>query len=270
MVLMSRRGLQIVVLVGLLLLAGCTTYVRSDPTTKPDTTSELPPGVTEDGITNVSKLLSAHFTALNRTGYTDMLTARYTEPEHSDGPTITLTERSTLTATEGMYPFRHQYESTKKFPNGTVESGEGELWSNESMHVSLNPSHPRVNSTVYCRWTDPYESVKVTHLRYPFHGVLNASDYNVSSVNTSGERTRTTLEAESNNFTATAVIDSTGRIRHLEMNATQTLQNGRTATRALRYDLKEARITAVERPAWVNTAIDRVPHPEEDTCSHLR
>lgn len=276
---MHRPRLQVLALAGVLMLAGYAASAGTHNTTQSETNPPFPPGVTEDGITNASRLVTAHFTAVNQTGYTDTTTVRYTGPRYRDGPLINRTETYRLTAAPGMAPLRYRTTTRTEFPE-RVTTSQRDVWSNESLYVTREPQVPSANGTQYCRWTTPFDPATATDLRHPFVGDLTAGNYTITDINRSGAQTRFTLRARNatqeatvsenlSSFNARLVVDSTGRIHSFKVAKTWTTETGYTARKRMRYRLVQTEVSTVAQPDWVTKALTRVPRPEEQTCSNF-
>lgn len=241
-------------LVVLVTHTGCAAPV-ADSEVGPNTESRFPPGVDNRGISNASKLLEAHYTAVNRTGWRDTFTARYVGPENTDGPRGVISERSTLTAAAGMDPFSYRYRTKRTYPAKSANYG-GIIWSNRSFHVSMEEPSSQPSTVTYCWGTTAYNAAIVTYLRGPPVRYLSPGDYSIVRINRTGHETLFTLKAMSapparswngtlTSFHSTVTFDSTGRIHHFEMNSTGRLPNGLPVTRSVNYRLVETGVTDV-------------------------
>ena len=253
------------------------TTTDGDATETPiDESTNLPPGVTEDGVSNATALLEAHQDALAATGYEFESRSNY-----SMGGVATVSEQSGTVA-KAFFPYVSHADATVERGNQTVEY-DLDQWGNESLTLvriqtenrtqyqklfyeeggerspSLGSGGPFVNRS------DVEASVSGTGL---IASALAMSNFTVESVETVDGHTLTTLRAEEVNesggfgtanvsqFDGTLVVDERGLVR--EVNVSMAFESGFGGENRLAYHFEIVRTgpVVVQRPAWTDEALE--------------
>lgn len=278
-----RETLAPLVVCLLVVLAGCGGVLGGSPTESPsgtDTTpgdgtttttmtpgdvneSALPPGVTADGIENVSALLAAHTESLRSSGFI----ASATSEQVLKGQ-MQQSQRTELhtRATAGFRDVRTTANVTN--PRGAQNST---YWGNASQLVR------RVQQGNQTQFTPVPASVNNTAfvtLASNYRGFLGIGDYQVSNVNQSGEGTRVRLVATSvgngtgaitpenvSAFESRVVLDGDGTIRSisLDMNVSA---GARTVEYTLQGSVEYVGQVSVEKPSWAEEAFAQTTQAE--------
>jgi hypothetical protein len=246
------------------LLAGCASLTpggTDTPTASPvGTPTETPagtplpdgalaPGITADGIENVTALFAAHQRELTATGFATESTVRTTY----EGTT---TDRVTWTVTVAPGGDRVRTHAVEYREDGTRIVGD--IWSNATHDVTRRDEAGDVSYTVRPRFiTDDtiVWSGSAAHVQ-----LYSAADlFEVESVDTRDGLRYVTLSMTGDRLgedgvpdsQATAVVDERGRIHSVESR----VQYGEETTWATSYRVTQFGDTDPQPPAW----LDRVP-----------
>ncbi|WP_254543299.1 hypothetical protein [Halomarina pelagica] len=253
---MRRSRLSLVLAVALLLTAsGCQSSGGSAADAADLPSDDAPPGVVDGRLDNVTALLDAHVAALNETGFETLVVVNGTRPVTLGGDREVLNvSRSQRTLVEaGGTPYAYH----------TVNRGTGarfDAWANASTHYLRGD----VGGQTYYRTGRPHAvaALAFVDLLAPR---LAAADYEVASVNRTGDRTLVTLRAtgttnatavfpanatDTSDYRSTLVVDRRGRVHRYEASGNYTVA-GRDASFRLVFDLVRTENVTVERPAWV-------------------
>lgn len=249
-----------------LVLAGCVAPpAASDQAPSGVDDDELPPGVTTDGVSNASRLLDAHLSALNETGWKERHVMRFRGPHYRFDGVGLLVEDETIAATPGMEEIRivqeRRFESSEL--SETVLSNQWFDGNRELVKLRC-PS----GEVVYRAHEPRHDPALLTIRRLPVYGWLRAGDYELADVNRSGDRTLFTFVADEAATRAgydrfvngTFVVDSTGRIHRFETVGRWTTDDGVKVTRRDSYELLEVGVSDLEPPEWADTAEREATH----------
>lgn len=246
----------------LLALSGCIQPpLADDPTPLGVEGADLPPGVTTDGVSNASRLLDAHVSALNETGWEERHSMAFRGPHYSYEGVGLLVENETITATPGMAEIRTERRRHFEFPAGTRTAVWHSWYDDERRLTQLRcPS----GEVVYQKRDSPHHLELLTIGRLPVYGWLRAGDYELTAVESAGNRTLFTFVADEESawgrtherrfVNGTFVVDSAGRIHRLETVSRWTTDDGIEVTRRDHYELLDVGVPDLEPPKWANTA----------------
>lgn len=228
------------------------------PTQSPAPSTGLPPGVTEDGIQNASRLLEAHVEALNRTGFIGVGSGNGTVVRNGILVDVESDQRNVVGVNASQY-----------LRNRTVVAGpirmEWEAWGNETVELRRTKEG---DGWKYSR-EEPASAFTLAGqaLLAPY---LEGGAYTLNGSETVDNETRYRLETTEvadakalrealpdateriTAFEATVVVDSAGRIHSVRATAEYVIR-GQDATHELDYTLEQVGAT-VSRPDWTETA----------------
>lgn len=245
-----------------LVLSGCVAPPVADDPTPPGVDEEaLPPGVTTDGVSNASRLLDAHLSAVNGTGWTERHAMRFRGPHYSYEGVGLLVENETITATPGMAEVRTERGRHFEFPAGS-RTAAWHGWYDDERHLTKLrcPS----GEVVYSADDPPHHLELLTIQRLPVYGWLRGGDYDLTAVERAGNRTLFTFVADEESalgrtddrqfVNGTFVVDSAGRIHRFEVAWRWTTDDGIEVTRRDRYELRDVGVSDLDPPSWADTA----------------
>lgn len=205
---------------------------------------ELPPGVDEDGIHDVRALLEANDAALSETGYE----AEIRRHTHNQWVNSTTTQTFSVDA-EGRMLSTHSTRSSST--NATQEywlDGDAGYWFHETngdRNYSV-VSGDGIRSLIEPSTSlEPYLEVYAFDLAAVEDGRIVLEATNVS------ETDRSAVQIESENASATLVLDTEGRIHAFEHG----YETGETGVE-YSYRLEKTGDVALEEPAWTDDARD--------------
>ena len=216
-------------------------------------TADLPPGVTESGLANASSLVAAHEDSLAETGYEFEFHAnsRYAN-ETSVG-----TQTGTVAAGLSTFLVRTSVEDDSSTYQTTT-------WANESVALTAFTSDGDRRYQERERTADTQKEItsqatKATTLQ----SILESGEFSVASVERAGDRTLTTLRADTysgeghfdgvSQYDATVVVDSSGRVHEFHW----TIETA-DLRRESDFELTAIGPVSVERPDWAGAAAETV------------
>ena len=251
-----------VLFVCLLSFSGCVQPPLADDPTPPEVQDgDLPPGVTTDGISNASRLLDAHVSTLNETGWSAHMEMRFRGPHYSFEGVGLLVDGRTITATPEMVEVRTERRRHFEFTAGS-RSAIWHSWYDERRELTKLrcPS----GEVVYQIRDSPHHLELLTIRGRPILGWLRMGDYDLTAVDRSRNQTLFTFVANEESargriddrefVNGSVVVDSAGRIHHLESSLRWTTDNGTEVTRRDSYELLEVGVSDLEPPEWAETA----------------
>lgn len=231
---MPSPRLAALLLVAAVALAGCSAPFDAGTPGSGDARAVSPPGVANGTLANESTLLDAHVASLRESGYR-------LETTTGDVETTTAAESN--------------FSSFRLIP------GEGNsdpaIWANESTTLARLT---RDGETEYQRpprfWAGPRQLTGADALR----GLLAGGTYSRTGTTACGERDCVVLEASNHSrydsFDAEAHVDDDGVVHRLDATFTREGEDG-TVEVEHRHRVTEVGNVTVERPPWVETALDR-------------
>lgn len=216
-----------------------TTATTATRTTVSPDEADLPPGVTADGISNVSALLSAHKSSLSKSGF--RFEAR--SSNRRDGKTTAIMHGR---ATAGL--------STRLVMlNKTGDPAyHSTTWRNESTTIMRVTSGNRTHYREY-----HYRGSAVAQSN-TIRSMFQSGDLSIQRVEHVGNQTVTILHGDRysgtrlenvSDYSATLAVDSTGRVHEFHWHFVTDEQ-----TRTVDFDLTATHSDAIERPDWVDKA----------------
>lgn len=268
------RWVALVVL-GLVLVGGCSFADRSPserrtlspapvPTTaaSPDTDSDLPPGITRTGITNLSALVNAHVRVSNATRWAWVETTTSTVRTEnrtvsmSTTQTVTFVDRRTYRHSadvwvkqhEGSYRYREGYE---RYANGS-EGYATWLSSDPLRRVYRRDESPTVDDRFAGFATDPIRR----YLSLDSTTVSRVGDADPQHYEVAGTQSNVSEYGPVTEYRARAVVRADGFVKRLNVSYTVEQSDMQVA---VEYTFTYRRIgtATVERPAWVAAARNR-------------
>ncbi len=267
--------LRTALLVAMLLLAGCaggnlsiddaSTTTSNDATTVESTTQTtqptaetLPPGVTKDGVSNASALISAHKSELEETGYS----FEYRTETAVEDKSIVATQHGVVSA--GFTSYRS--ETVAEYDVGKESrSVQRTVWANRSAVLSKSVTNGTTRYRELLKRSSrfgvnrSYFDAKMTK-SMELGLLLSSNEFAVVTTERVDGRTMTTLRtadtSRSDNSTdvgATLLVDATGRVHEFEWTA-QTNRGRETRE----FELTGTDPDSVERPDWTEQAVAAV------------
>lgn len=236
---------------------------------------QLPPGVSEDGISNATALLTAHLATLAETSYVFESRSNY-----SVGG-ISATSEQSGTVAKGFFPHVSHGNATLRRGNRTVEADVNQ-WANESVTLVRYRTENRTRYQKRFHENDEQRSLE-PRLGSPFPNhsevessvtgtaliaaALRTGNFTVETVETVDGRTVTTLRAREVNrsgdlgtanvtrYDARLVVDERGVV--LDTNFSLAFESRFSGQNAMAYRFEVVRIgpVVVSRPAWSDEAL---------------
>lgn len=271
---MNRKPVAAVALVLVVVLAGCGGSGQPDPGTEtpspgPESTptatatptpstsnlfESMPPGVSEEGVTNRTALLDAHANALDGTAVTVEVDFRLTVD--GDGQNVSLRGKVTpnddrgwmrVSTADGVGTYYTEAGTTyrKVTVDGTTNYGTTD-------QVSAIPESPRFGADARARdalWNANWTFDRVVRrngehlLRYEATRVTLPSDVDVDRANANATTSGTLL------------VDADGVVRHVEVSATVETDQ-RTVQYGVEVSFSGIGSTTIDRPDWIDRAED--------------
>lgn len=257
-------------LAALVVLAGCggnggatTTDAPTETTTADGTTvgpdgqlaaSDLPAGLSPDGINNGTALVEAHEAALAESGAKSTFAVRVRSGAGNQTSLVTQTRGA-----DGSLLLEQRVDAG--FVTQRVD-----LYANETTTFQRTNASAGVGYSVFDR--GDYVNRAENTRQLPTY--LDATNFTVEGVaerdgetvvrlrateisNRSALRLRDSIAVE--NFSGTAVVDLDGRIHSLELNYDLS-SGGQAIDQTVTYDLETVGVETVERPDWTATATE--------------
>jgi hypothetical protein len=234
------------------------TATRTPTPTGTPVPGERPPGVGQYGSLNASRLVAAHDDALSGTTYTVRFSVNRSVRAGDEVRNDSQLQTNRI-GSDGALLTNY----TRRL-GGDVAVREN-VWTNGS--VAANRSAIR-GETRYDRPSTDSIRRTVSGTRF-LEQYLEVGDFSVHSVDRDTGRVTltasgpaedpeslepgTTVEA----FSGTVVVGTDGRVYGVDITANFTTEDGTQAGILVRYDLSGIGDTAVPRPGWVETALDR-------------
>lgn len=230
----SPRRSTALLLVAAVALAGCSAPFDASAPGSDDARTVSPPGVANGTLANESTLLDAHVAALGERGYRIEI--------------VTGDVRMTTVA-------ESNYSSFRLIPG--ANSSNPAIWANESTTLARLT---RNGETEYQRpprfWASPRQLTGADALQ----GLLEAGTYSRTGTTDCGERDCVVLEASNHSrydsFDAEAHVDGEGVVHRFDATFGREGEDG-TVEVEHRLRVTEVGDVTVERPPWVETALDR-------------
>ncbi|WP_327050843.1 DUF7537 family lipoprotein [Halomicrococcus gelatinilyticus] len=268
---MTRRPLAALLLAAAVLAAGCvggfgsgtpdaTTAETTDGTTTHATTTgvgpadaALPPGVTESGLANATKLVAAHEAALAETGYEFRFTASTWYGNETSAGT------QTGTVAVGLSSFlvtKSVQDDSSTYTTAT--------WANESVALTAFTSDGERRYQERERNADTQKEITSQATKaITLQSILDSGEFSVTEVERTGERTLTTVRADAyagdarfddvSEYNATVVVDASGRVHEFHWTV-ETADLRRESD----FELTAIGPVSVERPDWAGAAAETV------------
>lgn len=260
---MQRAAFCVIVLVGLVAVAGCNAFSGSDPATPPVTPAPVPtddptsspvprlaPGVTKYGLVNASALRHAHKERLENTSFTvhSAWILRY--------PNGTVAARSVETTRVGDNGNRtYSTWTVTGFPRPLKH---GEAWHNAEWGIVKAVS--KNNSTNYYRYqirpqSDP---ARTSGIIWDFADLFDPQETTVTTLTQNGTTLyRLNGTSRQPNVTIHILVDSHGLIHSYTMRTPSYDTRFSNATWSIRTtQFTTIGTTTVERPSWYAEAIN--------------
>lgn len=270
---MSHNG-RVIVLIVLVVLAGCSFTLDSRQTTSPtptpgveqetpsvtptpNETSPYPPGVEETGLENVSELLEAHTAVLNRTGYVANGSGNTTI--RRSGFLIDVSRDVRIVVVDGS----RRYFEVRRTRAGPVDR-HVQRYSNGSVEFRRHEEDGDVS--VRIRELQSAEKLaRVDHLE----SFLLGGNFSVTEVRADDEPTTVVLQANRSDndtallsglpedaerirsYNATVVADTDGRVRQLNA-VVGFVIGGKNRTHTVSFNLTRIGVTNVSEPDWLD------------------
>lgn len=263
-----------IVIVALVVLAGCSFTLDSGqtpspaPTTgveektpsstpTPNETSPFPPGVNETTIVNVSALLSAHTAALNRTGYVANGSGNTTILR--SGFLVEVFRNVRVVAVEGS----HRYYEIRRTRAGPVNRV-SQRYSNGSVEFLRRAE----DGDVTFRRRKPQTAAELARVEH-LDSFLRGGNFSVVEVREDADPPTVLLRAnETDNetallsglpsdakrirsYNATVLIDSAGRVRRLNATVGFVI-GGNNRTHTVTFRLARIGVANVSEPDWID------------------
>lgn len=212
----------------------------------------LPPGVSEDGVENLTALRRAHAAALNGTGFASELVVQNALADSETD--LSATQRLEAAVGEGGAPYRYYRNNS----GGLSEDFEKTTWGNGSVDVSRRTTYP-----AYGDAETTYDATRDTTGATAGPGTtlsayLRFGEFDVAA---NGDRYRLTatgpnesLDVNVTRFGGTVLVDSRGRIHSATLDLAFTTDRG-TFEAHVEYDLS-TEPADVAKPDWVPAALD--------------
>ncbi|GAA0247110.1 hypothetical protein ACFFQF_05925 [Haladaptatus pallidirubidus] len=232
---------------------GTPTATLTTETTTPTTPLEpsLPTGISDDGSVNASRLISAHESALEETGYE----FEYRSVTEAGGEANTTTHWGTVA--EGRTSFVKHAEYTT---DSSSEQYGMHLWANGSVLLTKQVVDGQTNYNE--RAQDDHlrqQLASVATMTETLDDLLASGEFEVTKTDRSSGQSFVTLSAteptddsqfeNATEFDATLVVDSSGRVH--EFHRTVTTDRVRLEQN---FELSFVDTTSVERPQWADDA----------------
>lgn len=222
-----------------------------------ETAAELPPGLSEEGVTDPLELVSAHRQALQNTSYTISTTFTYRRP---NGTLLAQGTTATRVAPggESYYATTTQTTRNETRPLG-VEHYEVEVWANETTAVA---ARDLPDADPDYRRTPRSDAVMAPDGEWELlYAVLGAGDTELVG---QLERDGTTLfrvvstpeaaaESAELRYEFSALIDSRGIVHSIQVTQRTDIE-GRPAVVTRSIQVTDVGETTVERPSWYGRA----------------
>lgn len=290
---MNRTSLGVVLLVILVVFAGCAGLPGGGPSTDAPPTpregtptldegtprggtptldegtpredlptlseGELPAGVTRDGIANATLVTRRNAEVLVETGYVSDLQIDATLSFQGQTRNTTLLQRETVTKGASSFLFQSAQLQAGQTARSTV-------WSNGSIALLRSVQG---NQTQYRRIA-PERITSQLAAQQVLADYIGTGDYTISEVSREDGRTLITLTADEyvtqtraelpapenvSRFESTVVIDSDGRIHNATISLAVERSRSQRFAFALRYKLTKLGDVRVDRPEWVQEAL---------------
>ncbi|MFC5970773.1 hypothetical protein ACFPYI_05440 [Halomarina salina] len=242
----------------------------SSATTAPSTpdSEEAAPAFEDGRLANTSSLVVSHRRATNGTGFSFESSA-VTRAQDAAVPVNYMNR--TVRVGAGGTSYVAEYNQT----GGLSTDRQTARWSNGTFGASREVRSVAFQDDAVQYLSGPIDSVETPLSLSGFVPMyLRAGSFAVES--TAGDGTRTLVASETHNgtlgtyevraFEATATVDAVGRVRSLSVDTTLVIENI-TFDQRYRFALSTDP-AAVERPSWVETAVEKTPrvdaHVEDD------
>ncbi|PSP75311.1 hypothetical protein BRC81_16075 [Halobacteriales archaeon QS_1_68_20] len=265
---MNRRTVAAVALALAVVLAGCGGSGQQDPGTEstpgdtptatatptPQPFQSMPPGVSEQGVTDREALLDAHASALDGTSVTVDVDFRLTVD--GDGQNVALRGKVTPDDDRGWM----QVETDDGVGTYYTESGttyrtvtiDGETSHGTTDQVSAIPDSPRFGA-------DSRARDALWNANWTFDGIVQRDGEHLLRY----EATNVTLPSEVDvdresagaTTSGTLLVDENGVIRHVEVSATVETDQ-RTVEYGVTVSFSAVGSTTIEAPDWLDQAKD--------------
>ena len=269
---LTKAGVRSVLLIVIVVLAGCagagsseqtTAAPDTKPTTQPTTTANetarLPPGVTPNGIEDPSALVEAHRQTLDDTSFT-LVEERVTRVNG------TIVARSTVRVQFAQSPQRYLFNGTSTVTSVSADDGvqfTRSIWSNETMTVQKVEFHdgtvqyevdpprggllrdsPTGGDRLYALFRGANSTVEST---------LERNGTTLYKIISTGQASTAIATENASNVTLTAYVAPSGVIHEYTV-AYSTTWNGHHAQMTEQRRYVEIGTTAVRPPVWVTRA----------------
>lgn len=272
-----RRAAGAVFLCALVVLAGCAgtgpwsnaNMPRENATTTPGAGSAAPqstangqasppPGVSEQGLTNLTKLVQTNRKKLFETGYISAVRLRGKMTSKGKTRNLSMAQREVVEPGASEYLFQVQRSAGPT-------NYRSDVWSNESAaYVRTSRGGPPSY-----RQTEPGRITSQLTGGQLLSQYAGAGEFTLDSINESGKRTLYTLTADEyvrqptkrmpapknvSFYQAQVVVDSQGRVHYFEVKMQYAGPQGGQAQLHLQYGIRKIGNVSVTRPDWVDEA----------------
>ncbi|MUV86647.1 hypothetical protein GJ631_08725 [Natronomonas sp. CBA1123] len=247
-----KRAYAAIGLCLLLALAGCSALPGASPAT-----SEAPPGVEDDQLTNSTALLDAHVEAVTASGYSHEV--NLTQNGTVDGESFTSERRQRTTVEADAAEYRYQLINNGRANSRFI------VWGNETVEYQRieaggrDPQYRRGEPTASESLAG--QPLLEPHLSAPYE-VVDTTESNGTTLTTLSATDRPESEAafprnatNIREYESELVVDGDGRIRSLSVDVTYDL-DGESADYQFEFELTDSEAPDVERPAWVESLED--------------
>lgn len=262
---MVRRPLAAVAVAALVVLAGCGGVLGGDSSPANQTTVDvgdttLPPGVSQDGFSNRTRLVDGHQSALTSSGFA--ATYELSITLQSQAGTRTQQVSQEVRASAGLSEFRVN-ATTQQGPRTALT----QYWGNATLGLVRTQV---ANQTTYRKVSESLDRSRRFTFAATLEQLLAVGDYGVTGTETVDGEDRVTLSAQTvnsslgsgslgldagnvSNVSSTVVVDEQGVVHSFELSFNASGSAGE-AYYSVSFDLTGQSDMQVSKPSWVDEA----------------
>lgn len=219
----------------------------------------LPPGVSAEGIENLSALAQANRQKLIREGYVSAVLMRGTMTTENRTRNISMVQREIVRAGAKQFLFQVKRASDR-------QQSRMDMWSNGSRTYLRSDRRGKISY----REVNPDAVRKNLGASGLIAQYAGPGEFKVTNVNKSGSSTRIRLRADEyaerpskqmpapenvSEYKAVLIVDSSGRVHYLDVVMDYAGPKGGDASIHLRYKLRQVGQPTLQRPAWIDEAV---------------
>lgn len=245
----------------LLLTAGCAGVgVPGDDVSAPTADSGYPPGVTENGIQNATRLVDAHVTNARSAGYEFRLDREERIDGGDDSTQQPELRRVRCYGQRTTDVLERECEMTESAADGSNESvARTHLWANQSVSLQRHESERNVSYSLRRSQLDEYPD----QWAWPTFSPVFEGSYDVQRRFVVDGRTYVLLVDDGSSFsslpvnasmTSRLVVDMAGRIHELDATVQESDPEAESFTWTMAYDLTALGVERIAAPEWRDEA----------------